>query len=108
MRAKRQENPNTRPEEVTAWFAAEAGFHSLPQEQDVPSVSGERSLAMQSSPSSQPVPPLQQSYVPGRGGSIGFWTSTATADFLATKAGEQCTSHSWTVEFSGSSWPRKG
>jgi hypothetical protein len=108
MRVKRRESPNMRPEEVTAWFAAEAGFHFIPQEQDVSSINGKQSLAMQPSPSSQPIPPLQQSYVPGNGWSIGFWTSTATADFLATTARDQCTSHSWATEFSGCSWPRNG
>jgi hypothetical protein len=61
-----------RPEEVTAWFAAKAAFHFILQEQDISSMSGEWSLAMQPSPSSQPVPPLQHSYVPGMGGASDF------------------------------------
>ncbi|PMD51611.1 uncharacterized protein K444DRAFT_669362 [Hyaloscypha bicolor E] len=82
MRAKRKENPNMRPEEVTAWFAAEAGFHFKPQEQDVCSMSGKRSLAMQPSPSSQPILPLQQSYVPGMGGASDFGRQQLPPTFL--------------------------
>ncbi|KAH8764460.1 hypothetical protein BGZ57DRAFT_857511 [Hyaloscypha finlandica] len=82
MRSKRKENPNMRPEEVAARFAAEAGFHFLPQEQDVSSVSGERSLAMQPSPSSPPVSPLQQSYVPGMGGASDFGRQELPPTFL--------------------------
>jgi hypothetical protein len=82
MRVKRKESPNMRPEEVTAWFAAEAGFHFIPQEQDVSSINGKQSLAMQPSPSSQPIPPLQQSYVPGMGGASDFGRQQLPPTFL--------------------------